>query len=262
MRNGKKLSVAAFVSDVRGGLSDAELMTKHGLRSEQLEVAFKKLVKIGKLTSDEVARRVVGGGEKSIVLDNAHRKKSQPNLEGSLNFSKTSRNAHDTDHTKQMTPFDAPQPLSEEVQGYKYKATTAFPITLGLSVIFVIFPLMLIAGVGLINWSIAAAINVAKWYLIVLPLIIAIILIIDRFLCYPDKRGKVLARSQAIKDMNNEGLVHEPSFKESVHEFCDPSSSILEKCMAGLQIFMWLLVWAGLFGLLWIGYDRLVRQNF
>jgi hypothetical protein len=53
-----KIKAREFLSDIRSGMSDLDLMDKHNLNERQLQSAFRKMIKSGKVSTMEVANRL------------------------------------------------------------------------------------------------------------------------------------------------------------------------------------------------------------
>jgi hypothetical protein len=54
----KKIRTKDFLTDIRSGMSDNDLMDKHDLNERQFQSALRKMIKAGELTTMEVARRL------------------------------------------------------------------------------------------------------------------------------------------------------------------------------------------------------------
>lgn len=57
-KNVIKIKANEFLTDIKTGMSDQDLMDKHRLNERQLQSAFRKMIKAGKLSAMEIAKRL------------------------------------------------------------------------------------------------------------------------------------------------------------------------------------------------------------
>ncbi len=53
-----KIKANEFLNDIKSGMCDQDLMEKHKLNERQLQSAFRKLIKSGKVSAIEIAKRL------------------------------------------------------------------------------------------------------------------------------------------------------------------------------------------------------------